>query len=164
MQIIGYNSLLLAGPRNNKPDDKPYDQEHHPARMNSGNFGAMITFLAKLLQWPTTLSVKNLFLMSCLIFSWHNFVSFLCVLMLATRKQKSALPPSLLPLRKSQNQDSMSVWDKLQFKHKSCHTSLPSSKLFKHDQTYLALAPLFSHASSSQPTRILPFLTLCSFL
>jgi len=50
----------------------------------------MTTSAGSLLQWPTTLSVKNLFLMSNLNFPWCSFNPLPCVLSRVTRGRRSA--------------------------------------------------------------------------
>lgn len=41
--------------------------------LNSGRFGAVTTFLGILFQYPTSLGVKNIFLMSNLCSPWYSF-------------------------------------------------------------------------------------------
>lgn len=57
--------------------------------LNSVRLGATTTSLGTLLQHPTIFSVKELFLMFSLNFSW---CSFLPVLLLVTRGRRSTLP------------------------------------------------------------------------
>jgi len=63
--------------------------------MNSDKLGAVTTSLETLFLWLVTLSVKNLFLMSSVNFTWCTFIPFPHVLSLVTREGNSPSTASL---------------------------------------------------------------------
>lgn len=58
--------------------------------LNSSKFGTVTTSLGCLLQCPTTLPVKNLFLISSVDLSCRSLKPFPQVLLLITREKRSA--------------------------------------------------------------------------
>jgi len=95
IEVIKSNSLLFVG----VPETKLWLRPSSKHFLNSDRLDAMTTSLGSLFQWLTTLSVKNLFQMSNLIFPWCSFTPFSHVLLLVTRERISAPPSPLLSLR-----------------------------------------------------------------
>lgn len=117
MQCLAYSHLKLEGTNKDRrvqvPKAQPYDLVSSRCSLNSDRLETLITSLGSLFQWPTTLSVKNIFLMSSLKFPWHGFIPFPYILLLLTRADEH------LPLRHCPPWGSCQLW----WGHPSAFTS-----------------------------------------
>lgn len=92
IRIIKSNSLPFTG----ISKTKPWLRVSSRCSLNSWQAWCLITSLRTLFQWLTSLSVKNLFLMSNLNVPWCSFIPFPCVLWLVSRGRRAPVP-LLLP-------------------------------------------------------------------
>lgn len=103
MHCLSYNHLKLEGTNKDHrvqlPKAWPYDLVPSRCSLNSDWLETLTASLESLFQWPTTLSVKNIFLMSSLNFPWHGFIPFPHILLLLTRREISTFPVHCPPWR-----------------------------------------------------------------